>query len=95
MVQVSVGTSGVTVTTVSHAPSAVLQPLPRSDPGRLFRLINATGRVEMLQNCHWGGDTPYYLDDGSLWCPYHIYRTGADIVPDYLSNYSGAGPSGP
>ena len=39
-------------------------------------LINASGRPMMIENCHWGGDAPYVLDDqtGELWCPYNIYR---------------------
>ena len=79
-------------------PRLLLLPLPvpptvlaAADLTTWQRLINATGREEMLQNCHWGGDTPYHRSDGSLWCPYNIYRTGADIVPDYKSDYSGAG----
>lgn len=47
-------------------------------------LINATGRPMMIENCHWGGDAPYVLDDdtGELWCPYNIYRAGMDIAPN-------------
>jgi alpha-galactosidase len=46
-------------------------------------LINASGRPMMIENCHWGGDAPYVLDDttGELWCPYNIYRAGMDVAP--------------
>lgn len=56
---------------------------PFTDLDRWAALINVTGRPMQLENCHWGGDGPYITDDttGDLWCPFNIYRSGADIAP--------------
>eukprot|EP00928_Gymnodinium_smaydae_P012041 TRINITY_DN14393_c0_g8_i1.p1 TRINITY_DN14393_c0_g8~~TRINITY_DN14393_c0_g8_i1.p1 ORF type:complete len:574 (-),score=60.91 TRINITY_DN14393_c0_g8_i1:567-2246(-) len=52
------------------------------DLTRWSNMINATDQPMMVENCHWGGDAPYYdKETGDLWCPYNIYRTGMDIVP--------------
>lgn len=47
-------------------------------------LMNSTGEAMMVENCHWGGERPYVVNEstGDLWCPFNIYRTGADIVPN-------------
>ena len=50
----------------------------------------------MLENCHdddgmklgpggKGGNSPYYAEDGKLWCPFHTYRTSGDARPTYGS----------
>ena len=33
----------------------------------------------MIENCHWGGDAPYVLDNdsGELWCPVRRERDRA------------------
>ena len=56
---------------------------------RWATLINETKRPMMLEDCHWGGDTPYVTDDttGELWCPYNLYRAGADIVPGSWASF--------
>lgn len=39
-----------------------------------------------VENCHWGVDVPHRdSSDGSLYCPYHFYRTSGDIRPNYGS----------
>lgn len=59
------------------------------DLTRWATLINETKRPMMIENCHWGGDGPHVMDDatGELWCPYNVYRAGADIVPDNWASF--------
>lgn len=44
------------------------------------KLINATGRRVMIENCHWGGTVP-----NATWCPWNFFRSSADIQPNYGS----------
>lgn len=44
------------------------------------RLINATGRRVMIENCHWGKTLP-----NKTWCPFNFYRTSGDISVSYGS----------
>jgi alpha-galactosidase len=44
------------------------------------RLINATGRRVMIENCHWGKTLP-----NKTWCPFNFYRTSGDISVSYAS----------
>ena len=48
-------------------------------------LINATGKATEIENCHWGGDLPFYNDDGSLWCPFNFFRTSRDVDASFSS----------
>lgn len=43
------------------------------------------GRV-LIENCHWGGDKPQYVN-GTLWCPFHMYRTSGDITNTWESMF--------
>lgn len=55
---------------------------------RWEELINATTHPMMIENCHWGGDAPYInKSTGDLWCPYNIYRSGMDIVPNDWTSF--------
>ncbi len=47
---------------------------------------NATGRPWLLESCNDG--YPSLNPDGSLNCPYNMFRTGIDISPDWLSMVS-------
>ena len=46
---------------------------------RWAELINVSGRPMMIENCHWGGDAPYVLDEdsGELWCPVSSVQQGS------------------
>lgn len=44
------------------------------------RMIKATGRPVVIENCHWGRTLP-----NATWCPFHFYRTSTDIRPWYAS----------
>jgi len=56
---------------------------------RWEELLNASGRPIMVENCHWGGDIPYITGNSTreLWCPYNIYRSGMDIVPNSWASF--------
>jgi hypothetical protein len=47
------------------------------------QLLNESGRPVLIENCHWGGDSPT-LD----WCPFNFYRTSGDINPSWNSWFS-------
>jgi len=65
----------------------------------LRRNTNTSARANpvgmMIENCHDddglpkpgepGANEPYYNPDGSLWCPFHTYRTSGDARPTYGS----------
>jgi len=44
------------------------------------RMIRASGRKVVIENCHWGRTLP-----NATWCPFHFYRTSTDIRPWYAS----------
>jgi len=44
------------------------------------RLLHEAGRPMVIENCHWGRTLPT-----RDWCPFHFYRTSADIAPRYDS----------
>jgi len=44
------------------------------------KLINATGRPVMIENCHWGKTLP-----NATWCPWNFFRTSGDIGVGYSS----------
>jgi alpha-galactosidase len=57
------------------------------------RLLNATGRPILIENCHWGGTIPgQTTGDGPCTgtstpsdCPYNFFRTSGDIGPSWGS----------
>jgi len=46
-------------------------------------LITASGRPVVIENCHWGVDTP-----SATWCPFHFYRVSLDINVRFSSMLS-------
>lgn len=44
------------------------------------KLINATGRRVMIENCHWGQTVPK-----GDWCPWNFFRTSGDVSASYGS----------
>lgn len=44
------------------------------------RLLNATGRPIMIENCHWGRTTP-----NATWCPWNFFRSSGDVRAAYGS----------
>ena len=53
-----------------------------------IRVLGANHSGMLIENCHNGGpagNTPHYDDDGELQCPFHTYRSSADIRPQYGS----------
>ena len=39
----------------------------------------------LLRRSHWGNDLPHIQSDGSLWCPFNLYRTSRDVDPSWAS----------
>eukprot|EP00931_Biecheleriopsis_adriatica_P102882 TRINITY_DN77790_c0_g1_i1.p1 TRINITY_DN77790_c0_g1~~TRINITY_DN77790_c0_g1_i1.p1 ORF type:complete len:457 (+),score=78.45 TRINITY_DN77790_c0_g1_i1:29-1372(+) len=44
------------------------------------KLLNGTGKVIMIENCHWGGTVP-----NETWCPWNFFRTSGDVRASYGS----------
>jgi hypothetical protein len=51
--------------------------------------LNATGKAVLVENCNNQGPfRPSYAADGSLDCPYHLFRTSIDNSPSFVSAVS-------
>lgn len=58
-----------------------------------YKLINATGREILIENCHWGGTVPNSTGGDAPCsgttpigdCPYNFYRTSGDISNNWGS----------
>lgn len=50
------------------------------DLGMWARLLNASGRRVMIENCHWGWTVP-----SNDWCPWNMFRTSGDVRASYGS----------
>ena len=49
-------------------------------------MLNFTSpKPVLLENCHNGPNQPHYDAAGSLWCPFHQYRSSTDIRPVFGS----------
>mmetsp|Transcript_27563 Transcript_27563/g.83917 ORF Transcript_27563/g.83917 Transcript_27563/m.83917 type:complete len:358 (-) Transcript_27563:60-1133(-) len=45
-----------------------------------YRLMNASGRAILIENCHWGVTIP-----NATWCPWNTFRTSGDVRANYGS----------
>lgn len=47
--------------------------------------LNKRKKAILIENCHWGLTLPHYNKDGTLWCPFDLYRTSADVYAEWNS----------